>query len=527
MKIPAFLTLEFALVGFCAAQNLGVAAPFAVLGASAVTNAGGLTTVNGDLGVYPGTAITGFPPGRVVAPGTIHSADQEAQNAQAAALSAYNVAAGLPATSLTGDLGGMTLVAGVYNYGSSAGLTGTLTLDAKGDPNGVWVFQIGSTLTTASNSAVLLVNGARACNVFWQVGSSATFGTGTQFVGSVLAQTSITLTTGVNSMGGLFALTGAVTLDDNVINIAGTCANIPASTGVDSSASNTGADSSTSGSETDTPTSTVVETNTHTGPDTSSTGPVNTPQTATITSTSVSSQTYTGTTYINGTLSTTRTTSARTFSRTTETITGSTTSDAQHTTVSITRGTTLSETLPFVTTSRIRYYYSTTTTTTQTIKTQTTITCTTYTTRSFTVTCPVGPTTITSYSQTFTIPTACVTILTCTPATVTIPVVVFTTYCPTIPTCITTGGETFSITTTGMCTLTCTKCATTVRAPENIQAPPIHPTSPVATSTQLGPPSTTVEAAVSPTLIFTGGGSRLLVTECAGVIGAFLFVFLY
>lgn len=194
-----------------------------MLGAQTVTNTGA-TIINGNLGVAPGTSITGFPPGIVEPPSTIHDDDAVANQAQADALNAYNVAAGLPSTPLTGDLGGQTLVAGVYNYDSSAGLTGTLTLDAQGNPNARFVFQIGSTLTTASDSDVSLINGAQVCNVFWAVGSSATIGTSTNFVGNILAVTSITVTTGAVSNGGLYALNGAVTLDDNVVDSAGTCA---------------------------------------------------------------------------------------------------------------------------------------------------------------------------------------------------------------------------------------------------------------------------------------------------------------
>ncbi|KAK3376363.1 hypothetical protein B0T24DRAFT_525785, partial [Lasiosphaeria ovina] len=202
------------LAGIISGQaiDLGTALSFAVLAGSSVTNTGP-SIITGDLGVSPGTAITGFPPGSVI--GELHSADAVASQAQSDLVTAYNVAAGLPSTPLTGDLGGRTLVAGFYSFDSSAGLTGTLTLDAQGNPDSVWVFQIGSTLTTASNSDVLLVNGASACNVFWQVGSSATLGTGTSFVGSILALTSITVTTGATNNGGLYARNGAVTLDNN------------------------------------------------------------------------------------------------------------------------------------------------------------------------------------------------------------------------------------------------------------------------------------------------------------------------
>ncbi|KAK5461311.1 hypothetical protein LTS15_003374 [Exophiala xenobiotica] len=186
------------------AINLGTAAVFAVLGASDVTNTGP-TIINGDLGVSPGTSITGFPPG--IINGVVHNNDGVAQIAQDDATTAYNVAAGLPFSAgndLTGqDLGGRTLVPGVYHYDSSAGLTGTLTLDGRGDSNSVFVFQIGSTLITGTGSTVALVNGALACNVFWQVGSSATLGTGTIFSGNILALASITVNAGDTNAGGL------------------------------------------------------------------------------------------------------------------------------------------------------------------------------------------------------------------------------------------------------------------------------------------------------------------------------------
>jgi len=196
---------------------LGTAGAFAVLGGSAVTNTGP-SVVNGDLGVSPGTAITGFPPG--IVNGTIHAADAVAAQAQSDLTIAYNDAAGRACdTALTGqDLGGLTLVAGVYCFTGSAQLTGTLTLNAQGDPDSVFIFQIGSTLTTASASSVSLINGAQACNVFWQVGSSANLGTTTTFLGSILALTSIALNTGATIVEGrALARNGAVTLDTNTI----------------------------------------------------------------------------------------------------------------------------------------------------------------------------------------------------------------------------------------------------------------------------------------------------------------------
>ena len=199
------------------APPLGTAQNYAVLGGTTVTNVVSAGTVlTGNLGVWPGSAITGFPPGAVI--GTIHAADGPAQTAQQDALTAYNYLVGEACTAnLSGqDLGGMNLLPGVYCFSTSAYLTGTLTLNSTGSPNSVFVFKIGSTLTTATNSAVV-INGGSACNVFFQVGTSATVGVGTQLLGSIFAQSSITITTGASVTGGAFALTGAVTLDSNAV----------------------------------------------------------------------------------------------------------------------------------------------------------------------------------------------------------------------------------------------------------------------------------------------------------------------
>jgi hypothetical protein len=200
------------------APTLGAAAPFAVLGGSTVTNTGP-SVITGDLGVQPGSAVTGFPPG-ILAGGTIHAADAVALNAQNAVTTAFNsLGAQTCTTDLTGqDLGGLTLTPGVYCFASSAQLTGTLTLNAQGNPAAVFIFKTGSTLTTASNASVAVINGGIVCNVFWQIGSSATLGTNTTFAGNILALTSITLTTGSRVFGRTLARNGAVTLDTNVVD---------------------------------------------------------------------------------------------------------------------------------------------------------------------------------------------------------------------------------------------------------------------------------------------------------------------
>jgi hypothetical protein len=207
------------------APALGTAANFAVLGATTVTNTGA-TSLTGNLGVNPGTSCTGFVApctgGPGIVSGTIHAADPVAAQAQTDASSAYSLAFAQACTTTfppITDIGGMILTPGVYCFPSSAGITGALTLDAQNNPNAAFIFRIGSTLITASASTVVLINGAQPSNVFWQVGSSATLGTTTNFAGSIVALTSITVTTGATSDCGLYALNGAITLDSNTIQI--------------------------------------------------------------------------------------------------------------------------------------------------------------------------------------------------------------------------------------------------------------------------------------------------------------------
>jgi len=217
------------------APPLGSATSFAVLGATPSVTCTGASLVTGDVGISPAAAITGFPvPCTDV--GTLHAADATAAAAQTAVTAAYVNLQGQtcpPANNLTGiDLGTlMPLVSGVYCFASSAQLTGSLVLNAQGNPNAAWVFQIGSTLTTASASSVTVTNGGPAtfCNVFWQVGSSATLGTTTQFKGNILALASVTLNTGAGLLGRALARTAAVTLDTNNVNASACAASGPPS----------------------------------------------------------------------------------------------------------------------------------------------------------------------------------------------------------------------------------------------------------------------------------------------------------
>ena len=221
----ALLCVECRSAHAATAPSLGTAQSFGVLGATAVSNTGP-SVITGDLGIFPGTAsaVTGFPPGQVL--GATHFADAVALGAQNDVTAAYlNLAGQGCNATISADLGGQTLVPGVYCSATSMGLTGALTLNAQGDPNAVFIFQVGSALTTAVNSSVHMINGGQACNVFWQIGSSATIGVGSTFIGNILALTSITLNTNATANGRILAQTGAVTLDTN--NAVSVCSSAP------------------------------------------------------------------------------------------------------------------------------------------------------------------------------------------------------------------------------------------------------------------------------------------------------------
>jgi hypothetical protein len=252
--------------------TLGTAAGYSVLAGSTVTNTGP-SVLSGELGVSPGSAITGFPPG--LAHGATHAADAAALQAQNDLTIAYNDAASAKTTTTVpdvGDIGGETLTPGVYTSASSMMLTGTVTLNGQGNPNAIFIFQAGSTVVTASSSRVVLENGAQACNVYWQVGSSATLGTASSFVGTLMALTSATVTTGVTVDGRVLARNGAVTLDSDTFlptSCTTTVTPTPVTTTTTSSSTSTSTSTSTSGKGTGggtSPSTTTTTTTTTTKP---------------------------------------------------------------------------------------------------------------------------------------------------------------------------------------------------------------------------------------------------------------------
>jgi hypothetical protein len=220
LTVAAFGTQ--AAVAATAPVNLGAATTFAVLAGSTITNTGS-SVVSGDIGLYPGTSYTGGAPLLTQSSGVVDLTNSAALAAQSDATAAYiDAAARTPFSTVAADLGGTTLTPGVYSSSSSMALTGAVTLNGGGDSSAVFIFQIGSTLTTANASSVVLENGASSCNVFWQVGSSATLGTTTKFAGTLVALSSATLNTGATVDGRIIARNGAVTLDGNTVT-APTC----------------------------------------------------------------------------------------------------------------------------------------------------------------------------------------------------------------------------------------------------------------------------------------------------------------
>ncbi len=234
MKSKVLILAAFAMLlygastGWANSSLLGSAQSFAVLGHETVTNGHSdpnpTTQIYGNLGVTPGTSVTGFYPDGTVSGGTIHINDGVAQLALADATTAYNTLAGSPfiynyTGIVLGSAGYDTLTPGVYHFDSSAQLTGALTLDFQGNPDADFIFQIGSALTTASSSSVNVINGTPFSDVYWQVGSSATLGTDTTFAGNILAYASVTLDPRAEILcGRAFALNGAVKLTDNLIS---------------------------------------------------------------------------------------------------------------------------------------------------------------------------------------------------------------------------------------------------------------------------------------------------------------------
>lgn len=249
--------------------QLATAANYSVLAGSTVTNTGP-STLAASLGLSPGTAITGFPPGKILAPGTTDKTNAAAAQAQSDLTAAYVNAAGRPINATTkADLGNLKLGAGVYAGPShgALGLTGPLTLDGAGDPNSVFIFQTNSTLITASSSTVKLINGANACNVYWQVGSSATLGTGSVMVGNILALTSITVNNSVTIHGRALARNGAVTLNKDTFTRP-TCAASSVTTTTAAPSTTTPATTPTTVASTATaaPTQTLARTGSSNGP---------------------------------------------------------------------------------------------------------------------------------------------------------------------------------------------------------------------------------------------------------------------
>ncbi len=282
--LPALLLTAGTASAAPAPVLLATSANYSVLGASTVTNTGP-SVLDQSVGLSPGTSITGFPPGVVTPPAVIDNNNAAAAQAQSDLTTAYNDAAGRSLTATTtADLAGYNLPPGVYAGPSKGALAlgGTLTLNGGGDPSSVFIFQTDSTLITATDSSVVLTNGAQECNVFWQVGSSATLGTNSVFAGNILANTSVTANTGAVVHGRALARTAAVTLDTNTFT-SPTCDQVlpTTTTGGGSSTTGGGSTTTTSGGSTTTtsagPTTTAGgSTTTAVGPTTTAVGPTTT-----------------------------------------------------------------------------------------------------------------------------------------------------------------------------------------------------------------------------------------------------------
>lgn len=232
---PILMATDASAEAVVAEPILGTAGSYSVLGAQTVTNTGP-SVLSRSAGVSPGSAVDGFPPGLVLAPGTINAANPAAAQAQADALIAYTDLDGrTPPETVPDDLVGQTIRPGLYTAGGPLALNGTVTLDGGGNPAAVFIFQSSSTLIVGSGSQVLLTNGAQACHVYWQVDDSTTIGTGSAFAGTIVALQSVSLDTNATLLGRAIALNGAVTLDSNVITN-GTCADAPTSSSSGSSA---------------------------------------------------------------------------------------------------------------------------------------------------------------------------------------------------------------------------------------------------------------------------------------------------
>jgi len=322
--------------------DLGTAGSYSVLGGQAVTNTGP-STLQGDLGVSPGTAITGFPPG--LAAGATHQADAVAEQAQSDLVIAYDDAAGRALTaSVAGDLVGQTLPGGVYKSTGPLALSGTLTLDGQGDPTSVFIFQVASTLITASASSVSLINGAQACNVYWQVGSSATLGTNSSFVGTILALTSISVTTGAVVQGRALARNGQVSLDTNVFTTPG-CDTQPTTTTTESTTTTDDTTTTTAPTTTDDTTTTTESSTTTTDSSTTTTESTTTTTDSTTTTTpTTTTESTTTTTPTTTTTTTTPTTTTTTEDPTTTTTPTTTTESTTTTTPTTTKESTTSDT---------------------------------------------------------------------------------------------------------------------------------------------------------------------------------------